>query len=237
MKILGIIPARAGSKRIPGKNMRALGGKPLTGWVLDAAFAATRLDAIAVSSDDPDVLALAGRSPGCFAIARPAELASDTAPAIGYVQHALEWMARHQGRHFDGVAILQPSSPFTEPEDIDATVSLLDRSGASSAVTVVKLDHAIHPVKLKLLDGDRLLPFLEDERGRMAAHELPDIYVRNCAVYAARSELVAQGQIIGDDCRAVLMPRERSLDINDPIDLELAEFMLQRQQAQAATRS
>ena len=129
------------------------------------------------------------------------------------------------------VVIVQPSSPLTLAEDIDATVDLLAASGADTAVSVVKLDHAVHPLKMKVLEGDRLLPYLEEERGRMAAHELPMIYVRNCSVYATRRRVIDGGGVIGDDCRAYVMPRERSLDINEELDLEFAEFLLSRRGA------
>jgi CMP-N-acetylneuraminic acid synthetase len=222
VKTLGIIPARGGSKRVPRKNVRPLGGKPLVAWAIEAATAA-RLDRVVVSSDDDEVLAIAGRFDPRLPLRRPAELATDTSPAVDYVRHALEACGDH-----DAVVIVQPSSPLTLPADIDATVELLERSGADTAVTVMELDHAIHPIKLKVLSGDRLLPYLEEERGRMAAHELPKLYVRNCSVYATRASVVAAGAIIGADCRAVVMPRERSIDINDELDFSFAEFLVSR---------
>ena len=99
---------------------------------------------------------------------------------------------------------------------------------ADSAVSVIELDHAIHPVKLKRLDGTRLLPWLEEEGGRMAAHELPRLYVRNCSVYVTRRACIDRREIIGADSRAYLMPRERSIDINDELDWQFAEFLSQR---------
>ena len=120
---------------------------------------------------------------------------------------------------------------MTTAEDIDGTIELLESSGAESAVSVMKLDHATHPLKMKTLQGDRLLPYLEEERGRMAAHELPEIYVRNCSVYATRRTAIDRGQVIGQDCRGYVMPRERSLDINEELDLEFAEFLLSRSAA------
>ncbi len=125
--------------------------------------------------------------------------------------------------------ILQATSPFTLPEDIDATIELLLSSGADTAVSVMKVDHAVHPVKLKTMSGDRLLSYWEEERGRMAASELPEVFVRNCSVYATRRAVIESGRIIGDDCRGYVMPRERSLDINEALDLEFAQFLLSRQ--------
>ncbi len=225
-RVLAIVPARGGSKRVPRKNLRLLGGTPLVVRAIQAARAARRVARVVVSSDDPEVLALACAVDPALALARPAEISGDFAPAIDYVRHALATLEAAGEPRYDVIAIIQPSSPLTLPEDIDATLELLERSGADSAVTVMKLDHAVHPVKLKVLQGDRLMPYLEEERGRMAEHELPVLYVRNCAVYATRRSAVEAGQIIAADCRGHVMPRERSVDINDELDFKFAEFLL-----------
>lgn len=228
MNVLGIIPARAGSKRLPGKNLRLLAGRPLAAWVMDQARQARRLARIVVSSDDPGVLSLAAEHDPSWPLERPAALAGDESPAMDYVRHALGALEGAGAPRFDAVCILQPSSPLTLAADIDGTIELAERTGAESAVSIVAVDHAVHPLKLKRLEGDRLLPYWEPERGRMAAHELPPLYVRNCAVYVTRRDVLDRGLILGDDCRGYLMPRERSLDINEPIDLEFAEFLVAR---------
>lgn len=206
--------------------MLPLAGKPLVCWVIEAALKANSLTRLVVSSDDDEVLTLVRRYRTDLPLLRPAELATDTSPAIDYVRHALSSLEGAGEGPFDAVVILQPSSPLTLPEDMDGTVQLLERSGADTAVSVVKLDHAIHPYKLKILQGDKLLPFLQEEGGRMAAHELPELHVRNCAVYATRRRVIAAGQIIGPDCRGYIMPRERSVDINDELDFRFAQFLL-----------
>lgn len=114
-------------------------------------------------------------------------------------------------------------------EDIYATIDLLKNSNADTAVSVVRLEHATHPAKLKVMYGNKLLPYLEEEKGRMAEHELPKLFVRNCAVYATLCEVIERGQIIGENCVGYVMPRERSVDINDEMDLAFAEFLIQRQ--------
>jgi CMP-N,N'-diacetyllegionaminic acid synthase len=227
-RVLGIIPARGGSRRVPRKNVRPLGGKPLLCWAIEAAAAARRLDRLVVSSNDPEVLDLARRFDPALPVLRPAELAGDRSPAIDYVRHALRCLDGSGEGPFDALVILQPTSPFTLPADIDATIDLLERSGADTAVSVMAVDHAVHPAKWKRMEGDRLVPYLEDERGRMAAHELPPVFVRNCSVYATRRHVVDGGQVIGADCRGYVMPRERSLDINEELDLAFAEFLLAR---------
>ncbi len=128
---------------------------------------------------------------------------------------------------FDIVVILQPSSPLRTSEDIDASIQLLlDNPDADSAVSVVKLDHMVHPLKLKTLEGNELRPFLEDEAGRFAAQDLPDVYVRNCAVYATwRRDLETRPDVIGQKSLAYLMPPERSVDINEWVDFEFGEYL------------
>jgi CMP-N-acetylneuraminic acid synthetase len=229
-EVLAIVPARHGSKRVARKNVRPIAGKPLVQWAIEAGLSARSISRLVVNSDDPDVLDIARSYPQALALERPAELATDTAAPIAYVRHTLQQLRERSAPEPDVVVILQPSSPFTLAEDIDATVALLLSSGAECAVSVMKLDHAVHPAKLKLLRGDRLLPYFEDERGRMASHELPEVYVRNCAVYATRRDVVERGLIVSDDSRGYVMPRERSIDINDELDLAFAEFLCARSQ-------
>lgn len=230
MRVLGIVPARGGSKRVPGKNLRVLGGRSLVARAIEACLAAKRLSRVVVSSDDARVLGIAGQYANVAALARPEAISGDRAPAIEFVRHALGELEGGGDAHYDAVAIIQPSSPFTEGADIDATTAVLEAAvDADSAVSVMELEHAIHPLKLKRLVEGRLLPFLEAENGRMAAHELPTLYVRNCSVYVTRRAALNRGEIIGDDSRAYSMPRERSLDINDEFDWDLARFLLTRQ--------
>jgi CMP-N,N'-diacetyllegionaminic acid synthase len=228
-RVLGIVPAREGSKRVPGKNTRLLKGKPLCAWVIEAALGAKLLDRLVVSSDDPRVLEIAATYGSSLPLARPAELAQDTSPAVDYVLHALAELEKRGEGTFDAVCIMPASSPLTLSSDIDATIGLFLRSGAETAVSVVKIDHATHPLKMKLMEGERLLPYLEEENGRMATHEMPPIFVRNCAAYVSRRSVFHDyRQIIGRDMHGYVMPAERSVDINTEMDLFMADFLLGR---------
>jgi CMP-N,N'-diacetyllegionaminic acid synthase len=229
VRVLAIVPARAGSKRIKGKNLAPLGGKPLVAWAIDAACAARRPARVVVSSDDPGVLELAG----ALALPRPPELCTDDSPAIDYVKHAIAATEAAGDAPWDAICIVQATSPFTTAADVDATIELCDSSGADAAVSVMQVDHALHPFKFKKLDGTRLVPFIEEERGRIAAHQLPKVYVRNGSVYVARRATVAGGDLFGRDCRGFVMPHERSLDVNEPLDLEFARFLLERRAHEA----
>lgn len=225
LNILGIIPARKGSKRVPQKNVRPFTGTSLTELAIRQALGAKLLTHIVLSSDAEEALAIGQQYPPIVCLKRPANLSGDNAPAIDYVRHAL---AELEGATpFDMAVILQPSSPLRTAEDIDATIQLLlDHPDADSAVSVVKLDHMVHPLKLKVLEGNELKPFFEEESGRFAAHELPEVYVRNGAVYATwRRDLETRPDVIGHKSLAYLMPRERSVDINDGLDFEFAAYL------------
>lgn len=232
--VLGIIPARAGSKRLQGKNLRELGGRPLVAHVIEAALSSELLDKVIVSSDDEPVLEIAEAYQEGLALRRPEALAADDSLAIDYVRHALSVLEGEEERpRFGTVVILQPTSPFTRAEDIDATLRLLQESGADSAVSVAEIQFDHHPVKLKTMQGSRLMPYLEEERGRMAHHQLPSVYVRNGSVYASRRKVIESGQVIGEDCRGHVMPRERSVDINDDLDYQFAQFLYAQSKASA----
>jgi CMP-N,N'-diacetyllegionaminic acid synthase len=226
---LAIIPARAGSKRVPQKNFRPFAGTTLTELAIRQALGAASLTHVALSSDSEEVLAIGRRFAGVTLLRRPVAISDDSAPAIAYVRHTLAALESASVR-YDAVVILQPSSPLRTSADIDATLRLLlENPDADSAVSVVKLDHMAHPLKLKTLIGKELKPYLEDEAGRFAAHELPPVYVRNCAVYATwRRDLDTRPDVIGQKSLAYLMPPERSVDVNEWLDFEFAEYLYKK---------
>jgi len=229
MNFLAIIPARAGSKRVPQKNFRPFAGTTLTDIAMQQALQSKLLSHIILSTDSLEILAVEKKYPKIICLERPADISGDEAPAIEYVRHALASL-ESSALHFDVVVILQPSSPLRTAVDIDATIQLLlDNPTADSVVSVVKLDHMVHPLKLKTLDGNELKPFLEDEDGRFAAQNLPPVYVRNCAVYATwRADLETRNDVIGKRSLAYLMPADRSVDINEMMDFEFAEYLYQK---------
>ena len=222
MRVLGLVPARGGSQRVPRKNLAVLGGRTLVRRALEAALAAGCFDALALSSEDVEILAEADGL-DVRALQRPAELATDTARAYDVVVHALGELG-----DFDAVAVIQATSPFTAAEDLSGAVALLESSGAESVVSVVRLEAAIHPLKLKRLQPDgRLLPFLEDD-AMTPSHELPPLWVRNGSVYLSRVEVLERGLLVSDgDVRGYEMPEERSYDIDTPRDLAFAQFLTQ----------
>jgi CMP-N-acetylneuraminic acid synthetase len=222
MRTLGLIPARGGSGRVPGKNLAVLGGRTLVRRALDTALAACCFERVALSSDDDAILAET-QGLDVVALRRPPELSTEIARVSDVALHALQNLDE-PASPIEAVAILQCTSPFTAPEDVAGAVELLERTGAESVVTVSVADAAHHPLKMKRLEGDRLLPYLEDDR-LTPSHELEQLWVRNGSVYAFRRDVVERG-LQAEDVRGYEMPPERSFDIDTPQDLAFAEFLV-----------
>lgn len=227
-RTLGVITARGGSKGIPRKNIKELCGKPLIAYTIEATRASKYLTRCVVSTDDAEIVQIAKEHGGDVPFIRPAEFAQDKSGSVEVVQHALNWFKDHEGQEFDYAMILQPTSPLRTAEDIDASIAKIVDTGADSVMSMVELtDFSLK--KLKRLEGDLIVPFMEDEGKTSAARgELERVYKRNCAIYLTRAELIMKGDLFGKVSRAYVMPRERSVDINEPIDFELAEFLMKK---------
>ena len=230
MASLGIIPARGGSKGIPGKNLRSVAGRPLLAYTAAAARASRRLTRTVVSTDDP-AIADAARGLGLeVPFMRPADLALDTTPMLPVLQHAARAM-REAGFSADALVLLQPTSPLRRAEHIDAALELLESTGADSVVTVVEVPHQFNPVSVMRVEGGRLRPYVE---GPLITRrqEKPRVYARNGpAVLAVRAAVVDRGTLYGDDCRPLVMPPEESVDLDSPADIPYLEFLLSRADA------
>jgi CMP-N-acetylneuraminic acid synthetase len=207
---------------VPRKNLERLDGATLVRRALETTLAADCLDTVALSSDDDEVLDEA-QGLNVVRIKRPPALATDEARTLDVVLHVLESL--DGAERFDGVAVVQATSPFTAPEDIAATVNLLERTGAESAVSIVRVESALHPLKLKRLEGDRLVPWLAED-AMTPSHDLPPLWVRNGSVYATRRHVLERGELVSlRDCRGHEMPLERSFDIDTARDLAFARFL------------
>lgn len=226
--VLAVITARGGSKGIPRKNIKDLGGQPLIAYTIEAAKNSRYLDYFLVSTDDAEIAEISKKFGASVPFMRPAELSTDAAKSIPVIQHAVNWLKDNNGKTFDYVMILQPTSPFRTAEDIDKSIEKIVDTGADSVMGMKKLiDFSI--AKLKVLDGDKILPFAESEGNESAARsELRDLYKRNCAIYLTKTDLIMRGDLFGQDSRAYIMPEERSVDINTPFDFKLAEFLINK---------
>ena len=226
MRVLAIIPARGGSKGVPGKNIRDLGGKPLIAHTIECALQATRVTRTVVSTDDETIAEIARQYGADVPFMRPLDLATDRALAIPVIQHALETTERLDGTTYDAIVMLQPTTPFRTAADLDAALELLEKSGADSVISVVDVE-GHHPARMKYLDGDRLMdpPFCEAVENQ-PRQELRPMFLRNGAIYATRRDVVLSGSFKGEDCRGYVMPHDRSVNIDTLGDYRQAEWLL-----------
>ncbi len=226
-EILGIIPARANSKRVPGKNLRMLNGKPLVQYAIEAALDSKLLSTIVLSSDSNEILELAKTyGDKVIPIERPAKYATDDSPAIEYVQHALEYLKQNQNKQFDYVAIIQPSSPLTIGSDIDNTIELMLDYDADCAVSIREVPYDLHPSKYLFLKNNKIESFLNEAQIEQIKNEEQKFFVRNGSVYVSSMKLIHEGKLLSENCAAYIMPAERSVDINEEMDLLFAEFLI-----------
>jgi CMP-N,N'-diacetyllegionaminic acid synthase len=232
MQVLGVIPARGGSKGIPNKNLVPIGGRPLLAYTADAALRSVRMTRVIVSTDD-SAIADAARALGVeVPFMRPVALAADETPMLPVLQHALSAM-REAGFAADAVALLQPTSPLRRAEHIDAALELLDTSDADAVVSVVEVPHQFNPASVLRLEGDRLFPFM-DGPTVTRRQDKPRVLARNGpAVLAVRASVIERGSLYGDDCRALVMSAEDSLDIDSSWEATLVELVLQMRARQA----
>jgi len=223
-RALGIVPARKGSKGIPGKNLQDLGGRPLVQHTLDAARATKGLTWTLVTSDDPAVLGLADAA-GLNALERPAGLATDDTSMTDVVSHALSWAENNLGT-VDDLVLLQPTSPFRTAADVDQALAAYTASARESLVSVCVVTQ--HPAECLLLD-DRGQPHpVEIPRGGTGHGRqiYPPCYFIDGGIYITSVERFRRTGNFADETSALHeIPRSHGLDIDHPFDLAVARAL------------
>lgn len=227
MNILYIIPARSGSKGLPGKNIRQLGNKPLLAHSIIAAQHASHKGTVVVSTDDETIAGIAKKYAAEVPFMRPVELASDSAPTMDVIFHALNFY-KEKNMAFDLVMVLQPTSPLRTSADIDNAILLLKEKSAEAVVSVCETEH--HPLWANTLPEDGSMKnFMREEIKGLNRQQLPRYYRLNGAIYLSKTEtLEKQKEFLHDGTMAYRMPAERSVDIDHEADFRLAEFLLNK---------
>lgn len=227
--VLALVPARAGSKGVPGKNVADLGGAPLLAWSIAAGLEASSVDRVVVTTDDEAMAELGIRHGAEAPFLRPAELSGDTSTDIEYVRHALDWLAEHEGWQPELVVQLRPTTPLRRPETIDAAVAALrERPDASGLRSVHPL--AEPPQKMLGIEDGLLTGLFPDdprpEYYNLPRQAFPPAYWPNGYVDAVRPETVTTGVLYG--ARVLGFVTERVVEIDGPEELEYARFELTR---------
>jgi N-acylneuraminate cytidylyltransferase/CMP-N,N'-diacetyllegionaminic acid synthase len=224
--MIALIPARGGSKGLPGKNIRMLAGKPLIAHTILAAKNAKSVSRVIFSTDSPEIAAVAKDFGAEVPFMRPAELATDTAPAIDNYIYTVDRLNREENAKIDELVVLLPTAPLRTAEDIDAAIKIFREKKADSVVSYYP---APHPVQwYRYLDEKGVLrslfPDLDTLKNRQ---EQKQAYLPNGAIYVFRYDILKNQRVYyTDKSYPYLMPAEKSVDIDTLYDFKLAEFLM-----------
>lgn len=225
MNILYIIPARGGSKGLPGKNIKLLAGKPMIAYSIEAALKSKYPGTVFVSTDDASIADIAKEHGAQVPVLRPAELATDTASTTDVIIHALDHYKQEQVV-FDLIVVLQPTSPLRTSKDIDAAIELMIQKKAAAIVSVCENEH--HPLWSNALpENGSMSEFIREEVKGKNRQQLPVYYRLNGAVYVSTvDEFLKNKGFVHSGTYAYIMPTDRSVDVDHLIDFKLAELLL-----------
>ena len=224
--ILGLVPARGGSKGVPNKNIRLFHGRPLLAYVAQVAWASKTFDRVVLSTDSK-AIAMCGRLYGLeVPFMRSAAVAQDDTPMFDVVVHALAEL-QHKGWTPDIVVLLQPTSPLRQAKHIHDAIALLQQSKADSVVSVVKIPQHLSPDYVMRMDKGRLQPFLASGSRLIRRQDARPAYARDGTVYALWVKTITlYGTLYGNDCRPLIIDASESLSIDTEADWATAERLL-----------
>lgn len=224
-KVIALIPARGGSKRLPRKNVMTLGGMPLIAWSIKAASGSKYVDEVFVSTDDTEISEVAKKYGALVPFMRPSELAADKSTTNDVILHAIDAL---ELKGNEVLVVLQPTSPLRKSSDIDLSIELLEGKQASGVVSVCECEHS--PLWSNKLPSDRnLSSFISDEALGKRSQDIETFYRLNGAIYAYKCQDLKDqnGIFYNKNVFAHIMNRENSVDIDFLSDFKLAEFYIE----------
>lgn len=227
-EVIGLITARGGSKSIPNKNIHMLAGKPLIAWTIEAAQNSRSLNRVIVSTDDPKIASISETYGAEVPFMRPAELSQDGSDHISVVRHAMAWLEQNERFVPDYLMLLQPTSPLRTSEDIDAATELAEARNAEAVVAVSEMKP--HPYLSRQMGDDGILTeLISTNIPYLQRQALPLAFAINGAMYLNRpASLLKHLSFTPNGTLGYVMPPERSIDVDTPWDLYIAELILRR---------
>jgi len=227
-RVLGLTLARGGSKSVPRKNIKLLGGLPLISHTIKEALKSNFITRYIVSTDDEEIQKVAIEFGAEAPFLRPAEYSTDAASSVAAMRHAVEWVEKQEGVKYDYVVELMCTNPMKSVEDIDGAVKKLIDTGADSVIAVHRLeDH--HPARIKKIVNDKIVDFCIQETPESRRQDLkPNAFIRSGSIYALkRDHLMIDGKRYGSgNSRPIVLPEERAINIDTEIDFIFAELMI-----------
>ncbi len=227
MRVLGVIPARGGSKGIAKKNIVDICGKPLIAYTIDAASRSQTLSTFIVSTDSDEIADIATKCGALAPFRRPAEISNDTASSFDVVMHALDFMEAESNSIYDAVMLLQPTTPMLTGASIDAAILQLSNCDCDSVVSVVDVG-ANHPYRMyEIDDKNTLVGLFANEDPMMPRQKLPKVYIRSGDIYVTRRECLMQKRsLIGSTSKAIVVKPEDTVNIDTVEDLIIARYRI-----------
>lgn len=223
-RILALIPARGGSKGLPGKNILPFDGKPLLAWSIEQARKSAFIDTVIVSTDAADIAAVAGKYGAEVPFLRPKNISGSLARSVDVVFHAADFLEQ-QGRAHDFIVLLQPTSPLRIWQDIDSAIALSFNNKSRPVISVCKTEHS--PLwSARLPKNLSMKGFINPAMANKPRQSLPDFYRINGAIYFAATDFIRNNRgFLGSTTMAYVMPPDRSVDIDTAMDFEFAAFI------------
>jgi len=225
--ILAVIPARGGSKGLPGKNIRPLAGLPLIAHSIRCAHMCSDLDRVVVSTDSPEIAGVAREHGADVPFARPPELATDTAPMLGVLQHAMAELERIDGKRYGSLLLLDPTSPGRLPSDVNRAVSLLEADPEADGVVGVSVPE-FNPFWHCVVQKDRYMtPLIPGASGYVRRQDVPPVYRINATLYLWRRDFLLATDSWMDGKHLLLeVPEARAIHIDDLEEFRRADLMV-----------
>ncbi len=229
MRVLGIIPARGGSKRVLRKNIRRLAGKPLIAYTIEAALNSENIDRLIVTTDDDEIAVISREYGASVPFMRPHNLAEDTTPDQPVFKHSLDWLRENDNYSPEIVLNLRPTTPFKTPQIIDEVIETIIDTRADIVRTMSRVEGVHHPYWMYLLDNGQASPYMKDldVSSYYQRQLLPPVYRINGVVDAIKSNLVYEGNILNsNNMRGVVISEKESVDIDTEFDFKLCESLI-----------
>ncbi len=225
-RILAIIPARGGSKGLPGKNIRVMCGKPLIAWSIEHAQKSKYVDEIFISTDSQEIADVAEKYGAPCPELRPEYLARDTAPSSEFIVYTLEKMQK-EGKHFDYFILLEPTSPLRDVEDVDKSIEMLIDSPESESIVGVAMSGTVHPAFMVLVGQNGYLEPLDPNQHEMRRQDLPDVFFFEGSVYVSSVEaFLKKRSFYHDKTLPYIVPEWKSHEVDDIVDFNIIETIM-----------
>ncbi len=227
--ILGAIFARGGSKGVPGKNIKDLAGKPLIAYSIEVGLAIPLIDRLIVSTDDNEIAEIARQFNAEVPFIRPTELASDTSAEILAWQHAIREVEKEEEKKVDILVSIPTTSPFRSKEDVEACIDMLLKSDADGVVTVTSTTRSPYFNMVTINAENDAQIAIEPKEIISRRQDVPAVFDMTTVAYAFRTSFIKNTtSIMQGKIKAVIVPEERALDIDTPLDFEIAEYLMKR---------